>query len=259
MFCSSCGSSLKSEDKFCWSCGAKTVTNNDVTVNVSPTTEEVFITNSNVVVENQFAPERSEYLKTKFDISTQEYFEAFIGVNKKAYVKHFNEFVGLEHPTLHWSWAGFFVPTLLFIYRKMYLNAFVFYVFSMISLYILGDGMTENNNMQIKFGLILLVICRFYVASTFTAIYFKHYSKVFRRMIKNDKIKNKEDAFAFLTKSGGALNLKLIISVILAIIIMFLIFTILGKKTSENIDSKYERGELLDQNAPLDGPRHKFD
>jgi Protein of unknown function (DUF2628)/Double zinc ribbon len=66
----------------------------------------------------------------------------FIGPNADRYVARFRKFSSNGQPrfALSWNWPAFlFISFLWFLYRKMYLHAFVYAVGPMISTYVTGD------------------------------------------------------------------------------------------------------------------------
>ena len=66
----------------------------------------------------------------------------FIGPNADRYLDTFKKFSSSGRPrfALSWNWPAFlFVSFLWFLYRKMYLHAFVYAVGPMISTYLTGD------------------------------------------------------------------------------------------------------------------------
>jgi hypothetical protein len=66
----------------------------------------------------------------------------FIGPNADRYLEQFQKFSSNGQPrfALSWNWPAFlFISFLWFLYRKMYLHAFVYAVGPMISTYVTGD------------------------------------------------------------------------------------------------------------------------
>jgi len=66
----------------------------------------------------------------------------FIGPNADRYLAQFKKFSSNGQPkfALSWNWPAFlFIPFLWFLYRKMYLHAFVYAVGPVISTYLTGD------------------------------------------------------------------------------------------------------------------------
>jgi hypothetical protein len=66
----------------------------------------------------------------------------FIGPNADQYLAQFKRFSanGRSRFALSWNWPAFlFIPFLWFLYRKMYLHAFVYAIGPVISTYVTGD------------------------------------------------------------------------------------------------------------------------
>lgn len=74
--------------------------------------------------------------------SDEALWRQFIGPNADQYLKQFKKFSSNGRPrfALSWNWPAFlFISFLWFLYRKMYLHAFVYAVGPMISTYLTGD------------------------------------------------------------------------------------------------------------------------
>jgi len=75
-------------------------------------------------------------------VSDQELWRQFIGPNADRYLEQFKKFSSNGQPkfALSWNWPAFlFISFLWFLYRKMYMHAFVYAIGPMASTYITGD------------------------------------------------------------------------------------------------------------------------
>ena len=77
-------------------------------------------------------------------MTDEELWRAFIGPNADRYLEQFKKFTftGAPRYNLTWHWPAFlFVPFLWFLYRKMYLYAFVYAVGPAVSTFLTNDLM----------------------------------------------------------------------------------------------------------------------
>jgi hypothetical protein len=77
-------------------------------------------------------------------LTDEELWRAFIGPNADRYLEQFKKFTftGAPRYNLTWHWPAFlFIPFLWFLYRKMYLYAFVYAVGPAVSTFLTNDLM----------------------------------------------------------------------------------------------------------------------
>ncbi|OQW36844.1 MAG: hypothetical protein A4E19_21110 [Nitrospira sp. SG-bin1] len=116
--CSQCNQPNSEEANFCHHCGAK-------------------LTGATVAAET--APEPSPARPAQDD---ETLWRQFIGSNADHYLTVFKKFSSDGQPrfALSWNWPAFlYISFLWFLYRKMYLHAFVYAVGPMVSTYLTGD------------------------------------------------------------------------------------------------------------------------
>ncbi len=118
MACSHCSQQNPDDAKFCYQCGAK-------------------------LVEAPAAVEAATEAPAARPIQGEEVlWRQFIGPNADHYVTVFKKFSSNGQPrfALSWNWPAFlYISFLWFLYRKMYLHAFVYAVGPMVSTYLTGD------------------------------------------------------------------------------------------------------------------------
>lgn len=116
--CSQCNQQNPDDAKFCHSCGSS----------LSPTAA---------------AAETTTDIPGSTPVQNEEaLWRQFIGPNADQYLAQFKKFSSNGQPkfALSWNWPAFlFISFLWFLYRKMYLHAFVYAVGPMISTYLTGD------------------------------------------------------------------------------------------------------------------------
>jgi hypothetical protein len=117
--CSQCNQQNPDDGKFCHACGSS----------LSPTTAA--------------AAETAADIPSSTPMQNDEVlWRQFIGPNADRYLEHFKKFSSNGQPkfALSWNWPAFlFISFLWFLYRKMYLHAFVYAVGPMVSAYLTGD------------------------------------------------------------------------------------------------------------------------
>ncbi|MBI3355448.1 MAG: DUF2628 domain-containing protein [Nitrospirae bacterium] len=117
-FCSQCNQQNPDDANFCHQCGAALTS---TTVAAETVTD----------IPNPIPIQNDEAL-----------WRQFIGPNADQYLAQFKKFSSNGQPkfALSWNWPAFlFISFLWFLYRKMYLHAFVYAVGPMISTYLTGD------------------------------------------------------------------------------------------------------------------------
>ena len=115
--CGQCQQQNPDDANFCHQCGAKLV---DAKPASAPETEAIAV-----------RPMQDDAL-----------WRQFIGPNADHYVEVFKKFSSDGQPkfALSWNWPAFlYISFLWFLYRKMYLHAFVYAVGPMVSTYLTGD------------------------------------------------------------------------------------------------------------------------
>lgn len=87
-------------------------------------------------------PQSPADMETSAPPSEEALWRDFIGPNADRYLEQFKKFSSNGRPrfALTWNWPAFlFISFLWFLYRKMYLHAFVYAVGPMVSTYLTGD------------------------------------------------------------------------------------------------------------------------
>lgn len=116
--CSQCNQQNPEDANFCHQCGTALSA-------VSPEAAPVEETPSSAPIQNE-----------------ETIWRQFIGPNSDHYLETFKKFSSNGQPkfALSWNWPAFlFISFLWFLYRKMYLHAFVYAVGPMMSTYLTGD------------------------------------------------------------------------------------------------------------------------
>jgi hypothetical protein len=116
----------------------------------------------------------------------------FIGPNADRYLLQFKRFSVNGRPrfALSWNWPAFlFVSFLWFLYRKMYLHAFVYAVGPMVSTYLTGD---------VSSGIIWSIIA----GATANYLYYWHCREHIEEIKKSGRL-NQPDQEEALKEAGG--------------------------------------------------------
>jgi len=113
MFCSKCGTSNDDAVNFCVSCG-----------NALPQPGQA-----------SSLPQTKE----ADSVSDEEYYKAIIGPkNQDYYLRHFSRFDDEGKTSATWNWPAFLVAFYWLLYRKMWLNALLYFIFPSIFMVLFG-------------------------------------------------------------------------------------------------------------------------
>lgn len=153
MFCTKCGTALAPSAKFCEKCGAS----------------QEITTQSNVppIAENS-SPSNPE-----------EFYKAIIGPkNQGYYLNHFTRFDGAGKAGASWHWPAFFFTFYWLLYRKMWRNAFIYFLLPYIVMIPIGVAAAMaggSADAVTGIGYFLFLIAAFTVPPMYAnALYYKH-------------------------------------------------------------------------------------
>lgn len=125
--CSRCNQQSPEDANFCRQCGAV------LSTDASPTDNGPAVAHTADTDESPVPPPIQ---------NDETLWRQFIGPNADRYLETFKRFSSDGRPkfALSWNWPAFlFISFLWFLYRKMYLHAFVYAVGPMVSTYLTGD------------------------------------------------------------------------------------------------------------------------
>lgn len=153
MFCSQCGSENDDTAKFCIHCGSA----------LSQTTH---------------ASIPSPVLG-KGSSSAEEFYKAVIGDKNQAYyLRHFAQFDRNGKAGVTWNWPAFFITFYWFLYRKMWLNAIIYFFSPYLVMALLGIITViigDRSGMLISVGYISYLGAVFILLPMYAnALYYKH-------------------------------------------------------------------------------------
>lgn len=157
MFCSKCGSANDDAAKFCVKCGAA----------LSSADQAAAVPNA----------------KDDGPVSDEEYYKAIIGPkNQEYYLEYFSRFddEGKMGPT--WNWSAFLVTSYWLLYRKMWINAVIYFILPFLLLALfwgVGFVVGRGSGFLTTLGYFLYLVAIFIVMPTYAnAIYYKHCGKL---------------------------------------------------------------------------------
>ncbi|OIR17860.1 fimbrial protein precursor [mine drainage metagenome] len=195
MFCPNCGNSNDNTAKFCSGCGSalpKSVKEE------SPTQAEINVPNN-----------PDEFYKAIVDPKNQDY-----------YLSQFSRFDSNGKVSASWHWPAFFVTFYWLLYRKMWLNAIIYFFlpyFVMIPLGVTGAVAGDSAGIVIGIGYILFLIATFLLPPMYAdALYYKHCKK--RIAEASVSSQNLERRLGELSGKGGTSSVALIFVLIFAFI-----------------------------------------
>jgi type II secretory pathway pseudopilin PulG len=195
MFCQKCGNSNNISAKFCSSCGSAlphSVKNN------SSTQAEIDV------------PDNSG-----------EFYKAVVGPkNQDYYLSQFSRFDDNGKVSASWHWPAFFVTFYWFLYRKMWLNALIYFFLPYLVMILLGiaaavAGNSANTIMGIGYVLFLIVLYLL-LPMYANALYYNHCKKI----ITETRVSSQDlqRRLGELSGKGGTSNVALIVVLIFVFI-----------------------------------------
>lgn len=156
MFCPQCGNANDISSKFCTSCG----------------------TALPQVAQRAPTPSGKETLAD----DPVEFYKAIVGPkHQDYYLRHFAGFDARGKITASWHWPAFFVTLYWFLYRKMWLNALIYFCLPYVFVILLATAAVlagKSGETVIGVGYVLYIIGLFVVPGLYAnALYYKHCKK----------------------------------------------------------------------------------
>lgn len=202
MFCSQCGTSNDNSAKFCSGCGSSLVTTKD----------------SNVEV--------------RTFVKSDDFYKAIIGSkSQNYYLPIFKRFDDNGKIGISWNWAAFFITFYWLLYRKMWLNALIYFLLPYLGLIPLSiiAAIAESNNsagMAIIAGLGYLIyfLALFILPPLYAnALYYKHCQKKIAetKATSNDT----QRQLGELAGKGGTSNIA---AILIGLVVIFAVIGVLA-------------------------------
>lgn len=195
MFCPKCGNSNDDSAKFCSSCGSALP---QAVKDVPPPQTEID------------APRNPD-----------ERYKAIVGPkNQDYYLSHFSRFDSNRKAGVSWHWPAFFVTFYWFLYRKMWLNALIYFFLPylvMIPLGIVGAVAGNSADTLIGIGYVLFLIAIFVLPPIYAnTLYYKHCKKKIAEAGSSSQDLQRQ--LGKLSGKGGTSNVALIFVLVFAFI-----------------------------------------
>ena len=185
MFCARCGKSNDNSAKYCFNCGS-----------------EILQSSS----EEQATQQPSGVL--------EEFFSAIVGSkNQEVYLRHFRRFEDQGKVSPSWHWPAFFVTFYWLLYRKMWLNALIYFFFPylvMIPIGLVAALLGDSGDVIVGIGYLVFFVVLVVLPPMYAhAFYYKHCKKKIAeaRSSPNDL----QRQLGELSGKGGTSNVFLII------------------------------------------------
>lgn len=199
MFCTQCGCSNNASAKFCSDCGAPLLPATSHTLNAQST----------------FNPSQQH----------DEFLKAVIGPkNKNYYLSHFQRFSSNNKFSATWHWPAFFLTFYWFLYRKMWLAAFIYFMLPYVLIMPLAFmiASVEGDAGEAVAGLCYLLywLATFVVPPLYAnALYYRHCNK---------KIDEAKAVFKDPQRQLGLLSAKGGTSKVILFVILILLIPVIG-------------------------------
>lgn len=154
-------------------------------------------------------------------VGQEEYYRAVVGPrNQDYYANRFARFDALGTSAPTWHWPAFFVTFYWLLYRKMWVNALLYFISPYVVLFLAGILAAVAGDGG---GAVILVIDGVFLAVLFTvvpmyanALYYRHCKQVIART--NASSPNVQRALGELSGKGGTSNIVLIIVAVLGFV-----------------------------------------
>lgn len=195
MFCPNCGNSNDNSAKFCSGCGSALP---QPVKDESPTQAEIIVPNN-----------------------PDELYKAIIGPkNQDYYLSQFSRFDSNGKVNASWHWPAFFVTFYWFLYRKMWLNALIYFFLPYLVMIPFGiAGVVAGNSADtvISIGYALFLIAIFLLPPMYAnALYYKHCKKrITEASVSSQDLQRR---LGELSGKGGTSNVVLIFVLIFVFI-----------------------------------------
>lgn len=195
MFCPKCGNSNDDSAKFCSGCGSVLP---QAVKDVPPSQTEIDVPHN-----------------------PDEFYKAIVGPkNQDYYLSHFSRFDSNGKVGASWHWPAFFVTFYWFLYRKMWLNALIYFFLPYLVMIPLGIAATVAGNSAdtvIGIGYVLFLIALFVLPPMYAnALYYKHCKKKITEVSSSSQ--NLQRRLGELSGKGGTSNVILIFVLVFAFI-----------------------------------------
>lgn len=209
MFCSNCGSSNSDSSKFCTECGAPLARNDQST--------------ATLVKEGPI--EQAGENRLHDPVKAEEFYKAAIGPhNQDYYLKKFARFDSGED-CWSWNWAPFFLTFHWLIYRKMWLNALIYFLLPYVAAILLASASVASGSDSD----IMAVGSFLYIAATFIfppmyadTLYHRYCKKKIEVLKLNSSFSDDASRLSALRKSGGVSKIMMVVGA------LFVSITLIG-------------------------------
>lgn len=196
MFCPKCGTSNNDSAKFCLSCGNSLST----------------VTGGQSVSQDSI-------------VNQEEFYKAAIGPkNQTYYLNRFLRFDEDGKTSGSWHWPAFFLTFYWFLYRKMWLNALVYFLLPYILLIpvgIISMMFGKGSEILVGIGYVIYMIAIFIVPPIYAnALYYKHCKKKIAEVASSKTDVQRQ--LGEVSGKGGTSN------VVLIFVLLFVFIAIIG-------------------------------
>jgi Tfp pilus assembly protein PilE len=221
MFCPKCGNSNDDSAKFCSGCG-----------NMLPQAVKD-------------APPQTEVDGSR---NLDEFHKAIIGPkNQGYYLSHFSRFDSNGKIGASWHWPAFFVTFYWFLYRKMWLNALIYFLLPylvMIPIGIAAAMAGKSADTIVGIGYLVYVAAVFLLPPMYAnALYYKHCKKIISET--NASSNDVQRQLGELSGKGGTSNVALIIVLVFAFVAIIGILAAIAIPAYQDYTTKARLAEAV--------------
>lgn len=158
----------------------------------------------------------------------EEFYEAVIGAkNQNYYLRYFRRFDDNGKIGFSWHWPAFFITFYWLLYRKMWLNALIYFLLPPVALILIAvvSAITGTySEVRLSYWQVLIALCLFILPPLYAnAIYYKHCRK--KIVQASTSSQNLQRKLGELSAKGGTSHAALII-------VIFFVFVAIGTLTA---------------------------
>lgn len=158
--------------------------------------------------------------KSNSELNNTEFYEVFLGQNNQDYyLKHFSNFDKNGKVGVTWHWPAFFITFYWLLYRKMWLNSFLYFILPYIlalPLAIIAALIGDNGIGIALIYMVYLAIIFFLPPMYANALYYKHSKKIIQATKQSTNDRQRQ--FGVLSAKGGTGSAVLVVVLIFGFI-----------------------------------------
>ena len=187
-------------------------------------------------------------VKADESISDEEYYKAIIGPkNPDYYLRHFSRFDDEGKARATWHWPAFFVTFYWLLYRKMWLNALIYFFLPYIILIpfgVLGAAAGHASGGMLGLGYLVYLVVIFILLPMYAnALYYRQCKKTISAVCSTSQ--NTQRQLGELSGKGGTSSMVIIVILILTFVAFIGILAAIAIPAYQDYTTKARTAQAL--------------